>query len=481
MMPRNALILAAGISVLGACAIEEIDARAPKLRGMSRDSIRVGQDLQFTGAGFLEGADGQTLIELAGEYVTEDGRREPIDMRIRPAVVEGQLLWRYFGPFDIPFSETGRELGVLEGTATAINVGATQEESASEPLPIQLRVLPSILVTGLAPVAADCATPATRLLGGFGYRVQVEAVGIAPTDFTLEVLDEPGAAPRVYQSAANGNAAVFGDSEELRLASVPDELALYVNRIAVTARGADGASTAAEYSFGVHRPLEYVASSSSALAEVEAPRPVSGCISGGDAEGRAVTYTGPLSDDVRDRQVSFHWDETWLENPGSHDERHPVDLTVDPTTGASSAQWTDGTVTTELLIADAVEWGARHLIDEGSGGWSVAGESTLWSAEGLVSADDDFWTTSSADSLSGDRTVQIPPGQFGVWYLQTSRLRRPGAVVSYNLCGIPEVVGQAELVDYQWTVAMGQGSECPPLPQPDLPPAECLLPPCSGS
>jgi hypothetical protein len=73
----------------------------------------------------------------------------------------------------------------------------------------------------------------------------------------------------------------------------------------------------------------------------------------------------------------------------------------------------------------------------------------------------------------------ILPGEYGLFYRQTSRLALPGAIVAYDLCGAPNVVAETQLQDYIWSVDLAQGAECPPFPETDLPEPECFQQPCT--
>lgn len=90
---------------------------------------------------------------------------------------------------------------------------------------------------------------------------------------------------------------------------------------------------------------------------------------------------------------------------------------------------------------------------------------------------DDFWQISSTDVLLGETGV-IAPGEFGVWYRQTTRLALPGFLVERDACGMTTVVGDAIVNDYTWVVEVANGAECPPFPESSLPDAECLRAPC---
>jgi hypothetical protein len=92
----------------------------------------------------------------------------------------------------------------------------------------------------------------------------------------------------------------------------------------------------------------------------------------------------------------------------------------------------------------------------------------------------DFWSVSSTQSISRTFSGLILPGDYGVFYRQTTRLALPGWVVAYNLCGVPRTVAETDFFDYTWAVELATGPSCPPFPRSRLPTPQCFLQPCSG-
>src|SRR5690606_33583779 len=237
------------------------DVGAPTLLAASKSEVSVGQALEFIGQGYLTGKEGHTELHFEGEYVTEDGQTYAVEHRIRPHWGSGsRLVWANVGPFEVPFSPTGNELGTFIGPVTGVNVDLDGSEAWGEPLPMDLRIGPSVIVRDLQPVTAACEQPAKRLLGGFPYRITVEAVGIEPVNFTYQLLNEPGleGRPRVFRQPAEGQVANFGDNGELFLPEVPQGQVFYIAELLITARDAEGRQASNIYAFGVHRPVEYV-------------------------------------------------------------------------------------------------------------------------------------------------------------------------------------------------------------------------------
>jgi hypothetical protein len=96
----------------------------------------------------------------------------------------------------------------------------------------------------------------------------------------------------------------------------------------------------------------------------------------------------------------------------------------------------------------------------------------------LAKGGSEFWTVSTATTASHSTEVNVLPGQQAMVYRQRVRLKYPGIIVRYDLCGEPQVVAQAGFTDWKWSVAVEQGATCPPPPT-QLPPAQCFID-CGG-
>ena len=485
----------------------------PSVLALSRDEVSAGQALEFIGQGFLTGAEGHTEMWFEGEYRTEAGEVHGVHMRVRPHWASAtRLVWANVGPFDIPFSPDGNALGTFSGSVIPVNVGVDGGETEGEPVLAELRVGPSILVRELQPVGGACEEPARRLLGGFPYRITVEAVGIEPVSFTYEFLNEPGleGRPRVFRQPASGRTATFGDEGELFLPEVPEGQVFYMNELLITARDADGNTASAVFAFGVHRPIEYIDWGTPQIAEIEAAQPVSGCMAGG-INGQNVRYT-ETETESRSRQVSYRWDETWTQQHSSeystaHEQRNGVSMSYSQNQEYGwGANWQrsdsfsgGGGISINPLgfIGGSVsaEYGVTRSFGESvngsvSTGYVVGRDYSTADTESWAYTDSEsyavtrgggeFWEVSSSTSVSSEISGDIIPSMFGVWYRQTTRIVRPGSVVVYNLCGQPQVVAEAMFEDYTWAVSLAQAAECPPLPKPTLPEPQCVIAPCGG-
>jgi hypothetical protein len=506
-----AIIAVAGCA--GGAADEAEDLDAPTVLAVTTTEVSVGDNVEIVGGNFVSGAARHTEIQLVGDYHTDGGATHPVDMRFRPHWEDGnRLTWAYFGPFDVPFSPTGDELGTFVGELVAINVEPeTGVELYSEPLDMELTVGPSIIITDLQPVGAQCSNRPNVILGGFEYAISVEAIGFDPINFSFVIAGEPTSqAPRIYRQAAVGRAAEFGIDGQFAFERVPAELPFYLATIGVSSLDSKNKQHILSLDFGVHNPVEYVNLNQVKIAEIEAATPVSGCIAGGETNGRTVTYTESETE-TRSRTVGVNWNQEWFEehsqsNGGSTSETNSISTTVsESTTEGATWGWEDGRDISGGGNAGGSLFGVVEVgvsgeykdIHREHASWNRSNtrgytvgrnysrtDTETWAfgrtqGYSLSTGGSDFWTVSSESSTIVSFEGFILPGEFGVFYRQTTRMAIPGAIVAYNLCGEPEVVAETNFYDYNWSVDLAQGAECPPLPKSSLPEAQCLIAPCN--
>lgn len=513
LLPGAAALALATTACAGGTA-DEGDMDAPMVLAVTTTEVSVGDDIEIVGGNFVNAANKHTEIELVGEYHTNNGAVHPVQMRFQPHWEDGnRLTWAFFGPYDVPFSPTGDELGTFIGEITAINVEPeTGYEAYSEPLEMELTVGPSIIVRELQPVDAQCSNRPNVILGGFDYRISVEAIGFDPVNFSFVIAGEPTApAPRIYRQAAIGRAAQFGMGGEFSFERVPAELPFYLATIGVASLDTKNRQHILALDFGVHNPVEYVNLNEVKVAEIMAATPVSGCISGGETNGRTVTYTESESE-TRSRTVGINWNQEWYNehsqtNGGSTSETNGISTTVsESTTEGTEWGWEDGRDISGGANAGGSLFGVVEVGVSGeykdihrehrswnrsrTRGYTVGRNYSRTDTESWAFATTegyrvstggmDFWTVSSETSTIVSFEGFILPGEFGVFYRQTTRMAIPGAIVTYNMCGEPEVVAETNFYDYTWSVDLAQGAECPPLPKSSLPEAQCLIAPCEG-
>lgn len=491
-------------------------ADAPTVLGLSRTEIRVGDTIDIIGAQFFHGRQGYTLVRLEGTYYTTEGDEHPVDLEFRPHWEDGnRLVWANIGPYRVPFSPTGDELGTFEGTLTAMNVAADGPIAESEPLDVEIEVLPSLILTELQPLDAECNNPSMVILDNFNYKIGVQAIGFEPVNYTYITYSPFNDEPRIIRRQAFGNVDNFGMGGEIYFDYVPDNLPFYVGTLGVAAMGTDGEERVMAINIGVHRPIEYVVLDRVEIAEIEAAKAVSGCIPGGNGVPRTVNYT-ETETETRSRTVGVNWNEEWLQSHSTTvGESRTTTNSIGSTVSMSSTEgWNftvedgrDHEVGGEVGAEGGTFFGkveasvnykyrdthreSRSVYGETTRGYSVTethsvSDTESWaytSTEGynVSLGGSDFWTVSSENSTIVGFEATILPGEYGVFYRQTTRMSVPGALVAYNRCGVPEVVAEGNFFDFNWSVDLGTANQCPPLPESSLPEAECFIAPCTGA
>jgi hypothetical protein len=403
----------------------------PELVSISRDEIRVGQRLEFL-AENIAAAGGGVGLWFEGEFRGDAGSIHRVNLDLQPEVVGDRLVIPYFGPYQVPFGD-GDEIGLFTGTVTLVS-----GEEIATPLDVALRILPSIIVRELASADLSCERPARLLLAGGRLHLVAEAIGMDATEIAVRLGD-------------GGEVSSADGVLELDIPALADDTLFAISELALGARGTGGDFIDSDYLIGIHRSLDWVDSAAPSVAQIEEPTPVSGCNSGGDTQGRTLAYSEQETDE-RARTVAFTWNESWAEENGELD---------DP--------------------AAFAERGLRGIVD----GPRVGPDTDTFTVGGYEQrsrptfrpGEDSFWEVASIDVLGGEEGM-ILPGEFGVWYRQTTRVAYPAAVVALDACGAPQVVAEAMAFDYRWDVELAQNDECPPFPEPSLPAAECFIAPC---
>jgi hypothetical protein len=480
---------------------------------LSTQQVSMGQPIDIYGGNFLND-DGESHVDIRfkGAFTSDAGTVTTVDYRFEPMWTDGNhVIWPFVGPYQNPFSGPGGDqMGTFVGQVTAINVtGATKDqrkEAESGPINVTLKFGPTLVIRDFQPLDATCDQPAKRVLGGYNYKISVEAIGFTPVNFSYIVVGEPSyQRPRLFRQIAKGQTDTFGTNGELSIEEVPDGQPFYIVGFAVTSMDTNGVEHQMQLSIGVHRPIEYIDSGIAQIAQIEAAKPDSGCLSGGETNGSTVTYSQTTTD-TRTRTLGTTWDQSWLTSvsnmqAGSKTVTNGINWNVTHTTNQDwTFGWDAGTSVTggakaslfglaEASLTTTVSGGIHHDHSWGySDARSVGGDhsesdteswaTTNTTSHSVTQGGSDFWSVSSSDSKALDYTGLILPHRFGVFYRQTTRMATPGSVVAYNLCGTPQVVANADFFDYQWSLELAQGDTCSPLPECHLPKAQCLMSPC---
>lgn len=496
--------LALGCAASGNPNPEPEAVNPPRVAALSTYSAATGTLVEVYGTDFPSRDFGRTMLVFQGTFHSSDGGTHPVDLEMEGQRIDaGTIRWDTFGPYRIPFSPTGDQSGVFEGTLSARVV--TDDGTIIEgdrPLALTFEVKPSLLVHELQPVTATCGAPAQRALGGGAYRIRVEAVDFEPASFTY-TLSAPaveGFAPVSLRHAAEGRLDTAGANGDFIIPEVPEDQLSYGAILTVQALDVMGRTHSTAFAIGVHRPLEFFYNGNVQIAEILAPVPVTACIPGGEA-GRNATYDEGMSE-TRSRGYSVNWNESWL---SSHTVASSTAQTVGlsesngvgfATTNGSEFRWNlGGEVGGSIGIDKLASLSAKTTFGIG-GTTSQSATNSANREQGVNAAEtttdtesategagggvggEFSWEVSSSESISRDFGGVVIARTYGVFYRQAMRLLRQGVLVTYNQCGAAEVVAEVDFTDWTWAVDMALADSCPPLPASNLPAAECMISPC---
>jgi len=503
------LLVAAGCAT-GSDAPTNEGILAPSVVALSTYEAPIGTLVEVYGSNFVSPRVGTNVLFFEGTFDADDGSVHPVSAQFEARMSDpGTLRWDSFGPFRVPFGPTGNQIGIFYGTVQARVVDAEGNVTeGTDPLPIVLRVKPSIMVHELQPLSASCGGPVQRALGGASYRLRVEALGFEPANFTYTLAAPalPDFDPVTIRHVATGRFDSVGEHGDFVVPEVPGNALAYGAVLSIVATDAGGQLYGSAFAIAVHRPLEFFYNGNVIVGEVLAPAPVSACIPGGEA-GRDAMYDESMSE-TRSRGYSLNWNESWL---SSHTVSSSSSSTVGlsetngvgfATTDGESFRWSLGSEvggSGTIGLSDIVSIGISAKVTGMIGGETrrdvensrdretglTESETTTDTASatettGGMSGEVFRWDVSSTETVARGFGGRVLPGTYGVFYRQTLRLLRRGLLVAYNQCGAATVVGDLDFTDWTWSPDLALGEGCPPLPRSNLPEAECLVAPCLG-
>lgn len=477
----------------------------PHIAALSTYEAGIGTLVDIYGTNFPPLDVGFANVLFEGVFVHEDGTSENVRFEAPTRRIDGSTLrWSSFGPFYNPFSPASAEMGTFHGSVgivTLQNDGTRIDDP--NPTDITFEVGPSLIVTEFQPVTAECTGGVVRAIGGAAYRIGVETVGFEPEVITYTMSAPALRMPPIsVRHIVTSRSDLVGERGDFVMPPVPDDFAAYGAIVTVQARDASGKTRQNAFGVTVHRPIEVFYNGNVTVAEVMAPTPVSGCIPGG-INGRNVTYSESQSE-TRSRNYAVNWNESWLSAhtvaAGSSEtvglsERNGVGFS---TTDGQSFNWSLGNeVSGSFGLSELVSIGvdasssqggdtSRSVNNTQSRETGINASTTTTETEqfsqsmGGQQGESFSWQVSSTQSIGTSFSAQVIPASFGVFYRQTARMLRRAAVVAYNQCGYAQVVGDVDFSDWQWSPDLALDDQCPPLPQSNLPPAECFVPPCAG-
>ena len=153
--------------------------------------------------------------------------------------------------------------------------------------------------------------------------------------------------------------------------------------------------------------------------------------------------------------------------------------------GSTTTDSRGGTVTGAYALSRAQTMtnseGETVTVSEGRTlelGGGASRSSTI--TEGETEAYQQTFTQSQTSTSLTSYDGYIPRGRFGVFYRQTTRLVRSTFVRSYDLCGVSSIMGEVQLSEWTWAPDLATSETCPPFPESNLPPAQCLIEPCGA-
>lgn len=89
---RRLVVLFTSASLFAACADDPpAEPDGPRVTGISKRRVAVGETLEFYGRGFAEGDAGVTRLRFEGDFVDDTGRRKPVPSFEITPVADGTI------------------------------------------------------------------------------------------------------------------------------------------------------------------------------------------------------------------------------------------------------------------------------------------------------------------------------------------------------------------------------------------------------
>jgi len=450
----------------------------PVLQGIAPTRLALGDTLTIMGENFgAEAAGERTRVVIEGSYSTPSGR---IPVRVELASVQavnpGTLSW-VVGP-NMPFGQL-QDIGVLEGTMQAANVGADGQSSpVSERIPIKLEVAPSIVIRRLQPLNAGCGQPVTDTTAMTPLALEVEAIGLGAgttqggvifsytmfkenfrfdgffgTDFQTDpaLLFPQRGAVTILDYVPSGTVSAIGTG-------TPRELTVIQQGLGETGIGSGNRlfdqllvyAGQAGQSVGLDRKFRLSQIRTAPLPNEQAQSyQATILVTAVDRSGRVARRSIPVR----------VWAPVSIEEDGS---ARPVRFYL-PTLIRSCIRGTSPPATMKYS-EDSSETRARSLEVVGSLGSSLDPKLLAkLDASFRVEVDEQ----ASSTTLTGTSLdVAVLPGEFGAVYRQLVQLERVATVRQRDACGVEQELGRAILTDWQWNpeLAKARSNSCPPVP-----------------
>ena len=431
--------------------------KTPRLFMASPSELAVGEKLTIYGEDFIEPNRGHQVVLFNGNYIvagqtgSENIKTQAVNLQYKAKWVNSKTLTWSMWP-NIVFGKTGSKLGSFVGTVQLVNVGYDGSQRVSEQLPAKVKVKPSIILRVAKPNKTTCQPVVTKTIEDTGFTFVAEAVGLtdatsdSPMTFYWTFMADQWEASWTYgvgtdfsslfpkkgpfvveESVEKGAVSMLSDdSGRSMIVKVGSDLlgkarlkVLKTGKVAeggqsmpanvmVLAVDSKGKTARLTAPMEISKMAKMTYDSKIIIAERYQPTMVTDCMNGGDI-GRQVTYAEDKSES-RSRGMSFNYN-TQLGVNFAPIPSNPFMLGIN------------------FSVGFGVDINAQV-------------------------------TTSKSKSLN--LSGQILPGEYGVFYRQTTRVRMVGKLVIRNKCGVEKMAGEAILSDWLYTPDLATGTSCPP-------------------
>ncbi len=456
----------------------------PRLDSIAPNALTLGDTVKVLGADFIASADGNLALLMDGDYVDSEGVSYPFVGEIQLDVINPSVA--EFSFEEIFFHPNKDKIGTWTGTATLVNRRPNNDdimadrERWSNDKTLSLRVEPSIMLSRMRS-ADDVGCPEVSRATNSDNNIEL---GFKAIGFGVASPEQPWKVRMSFSSPEVKVRYVIPDAFDFWPINGPldDTVSTLV---------ADGSH---RVEFDMESGDQVILDPTTTARTVRVSPPVTigqdsysevilGSLLAGDAsEGGKTTANFVLevtADDGRTlrRLVSMDiWAEIELgvwsgaERIVERYEAHAVSGCIPGGEIGRTLSYSESETITQSRSID-IKWNAGV---SSTLGFQVGISSTNvssnqgWSQSFGVDISESI---SSSTSMGQNITVQLLPGFFGMSYRQLERLERVVDVIYHNACGQSGIVGEGQLVNWNFAFDIAQGGECPPpsnLPSPEL-------------